>query len=128
MPASQQTVNLGFDSLPAPSHISSTASHSFGLLSTHSLFMHHSSTINQICCLERNTLILRSSALLTHSSAHTKRCNKALPLHVSFWGQEVPLVHSRIRTGLLDKHSEGYKRKLPNFLTDIVYTICCRSW
>jgi len=51
----------------------STVFHSFGSLSTHSLFMHHSSNIDQRCCSERNTLILHSSALFTHYSAHAKQ-------------------------------------------------------
>lgn len=55
----------GFDNLPAPSYNSSTVFHSSGSLSTHSLFMHHSSNIDQTSCSGRNILILHSSALLT---------------------------------------------------------------
>ena len=84
----------GFDSLPAPSYISSTVSHSFGLLYPlafyASLFNHQSDMLFREQHINPSFL-----SLFTHHPAHTKHHNKALFPHVISGGQEVAFVHAR---------------------------------
>lgn len=67
--------------------------------STHSLFMHRSSTINQICCSERNTLIPHSSHCL-HTTLLTPNTTIKHCSHMWFLGVKKLLLSTLGRPSL----------------------------